>query len=67
MILSKGLASTCRDNPRNPIEYFSNWLTEYSKVQKKAKQNLDEQKAVDKLIKKQSFYLKSEKALAADN
>ena len=37
MVLSKGLATTMREQPRNPIEYFANWLTEYDKVQKKAK------------------------------
>lgn len=66
MILSKGLATTCREQPRNPIEYFGNWLMEYSKVQKVAKANKEKQKGVDKLIKKHQFYLKSEQALAAE-
>ena len=39
LILSKGLATTCREQPRNPIEYFANWLMEYSKVQKVEKAN----------------------------
>jgi hypothetical protein len=30
LILSKGLAQTCREKPRNPIEYFATWLQEYS-------------------------------------
>jgi len=38
LILSKGLAVTVRDKPRNPIEYFSNWLLEYDHVQKRAKE-----------------------------
>ena len=37
MILSKGLATTCENQPRNPIEYFGKWLMEYSNVQKEAK------------------------------
>ena len=32
LILSKGLSQTCRQQPRNPIEYFANWLLEYNKV-----------------------------------
>jgi len=32
LVISKGLAITVRSNPRSPIEYFSNWLLEYSKV-----------------------------------
>jgi len=38
LILSKGLAQTCREKPRNPIEYFATWLQEYSQVQKAAKE-----------------------------
>ena len=58
--MSKGLATTCREEPRNPIEYFGNWLMEYSKVQKVEKQNKENQKAVDKLVKKHQFYVNSE-------
>ena len=32
LVLSKGLATTCREKPRNPIEYFANWLLEYNAV-----------------------------------
>ena len=64
--MSKGLATTCRDKTRNPIEYFANWLLEYNKVQKEAKKKVDQQKEIDKLIKKHQFYLKSEQRLAAD-
>jgi hypothetical protein len=38
LILSKGLGQTCREQPRNPIEYFANWLLEYNQVQKQAKE-----------------------------
>jgi hypothetical protein len=32
LILSKGLATTVREQPRNPIEYFATWLQEYHNV-----------------------------------
>lgn len=62
MILSKGLATTVREQPRNPIEYFANWLTEYDKVQKKAKAKVSEEKVVSALKQKHDFYVKSEQA-----
>jgi len=49
LILSKGLAQTCREKPRNPIEYFATWLQEYSQVQKAAKEQTDEAKTVGDL------------------
>jgi hypothetical protein len=49
MILSKGLACTVREQPRNPIEFFANWLVEYNKVQKKAKAKVAELKVVEGL------------------
>jgi hypothetical protein len=44
LIISKGLAQTCREKPRNPIEFFATWLIEYNNVQKIAKQKLVEEK-----------------------
>jgi len=44
------LANTVRAAPRNPIEFFSNWLLEYSKVQKKANEIKVKDKEVSKLI-----------------
>ena len=49
LILSKGLAVTCRDQPRNPIEYFAEWLMQYDKVQKRAKAQVEENETVEKL------------------
>lgn len=49
LILSKGLASTVRDQPRNPVEYFATWLLEYDKVQKIAANEVVEEKKVQKL------------------
>ena len=49
LILSKGLANTCRHKPDKPIEYFANWLLEYSKVQKVAKEQVKKEKEVAKL------------------
>lgn len=37
LIISKGLSVTCREQPRNPIEYFATWLLEYNNIQKEAK------------------------------
>ena len=34
LIISKGLANTVREKPRNPIEHFGTWLLNYSKMQK---------------------------------
>lgn len=59
MILSKGLSEVCRQKPRNPIEYFGNWLLKYSDVQKRAKQLVVEQKEVDNLLRKEAFFQKS--------
>jgi hypothetical protein len=50
LILSKGLALTVQTNPRNPIEYFSQWLLEYSKVQKKAKDEKVNDELVGKMV-----------------
>jgi hypothetical protein len=47
LIISKGLAKTCRDKPRNPIEYFATWLIEYNNVQKIAKHKLVEEKHIN--------------------
>lgn len=44
--MSKGLGVTCREMPRNPIEYFATWLLEYNNVQKKAKKQEEEAKVV---------------------
>jgi hypothetical protein len=30
LIISKGLASTVKVHPKNPIEYFATWLLEYN-------------------------------------
>ena len=30
MVLSKGLSVTMREQPRNPVEYFANWLMKYN-------------------------------------
>ena len=32
LIISKGLASTVKYHPRNPIEYFAKWLLEYNEI-----------------------------------
>ena len=56
MILSKGLGVVCREKPRNPIEYFGNWLLKYSDVQKQAKKQVAEDKHVKKLQQKEAFY-----------
>jgi hypothetical protein len=63
MILSKGLATTVREQPRNPIEYFANWLIEYNQVQKKAKENVAKEKHIQNLKSKHEFFVKSEQAL----
>jgi len=55
LVLSKGLAVTCRQKPRNPIEFFGNWLNEYAEVQKKAKALIDQERAVAKLKEKNGF------------
>ena len=49
LIISKGLAVTCREKPRNPIEYFATWLLEYNKIQKEAKQLKQDEVQVQKL------------------
>ena len=49
LILSKGLSVTVREKPRNPIEYFSNWLLEYNQVQKKAREAQLQDREVSKL------------------
>ena len=66
MVLSKGLANTVRANPRNPIEFFSNWLLEYSKVQKKANDIKVNNKEVAKLVDGHKEVLASEEAEAAE-
>ena len=66
MILSKGLSTVCREKPRNPIEYFGNWLLKYSDVQKQAKQQVVEQKDVDNLLRKEAFFQKSLRAEEAE-
>ena len=55
LILSKGLAETCREQPRNPIEFFATWLLEYSEVQKAASAEVFAEKVVDKLKDIHSF------------
>jgi hypothetical protein len=51
MVISKGLAQTCRDKPRNPIEFFAKWLLKYNSVQKAEKSNL----ILDKKILKMKY------------
>ena len=58
MILSKGLSTTVREQPRNPIEYFANWLLEYNNVQKKAKELTVKEKEVAKLKDNYGFVLR---------
>ena len=58
LILSKGLAETCREQPRNPIEFFATWLQEYSQVQKAAKAEVVAEQVVEKLKDKHAFYVK---------
>ena len=66
MILSKGLANTCEQQPRNPIEYFGKWLQEYSKVQKQAKAVKDNEKVIEEKKAKHAFAQKSVFALEAE-
>jgi hypothetical protein len=37
MVISKGLALTCKEKPRNPVEFFAKWLLKYNTVQKAEK------------------------------
>ena len=37
MVISKGLAQTCKEKPRNPVEFFAKWLLKYNTVQKAEK------------------------------
>lgn len=60
MVISKGLATTVREQPRNPIEYFANWLIQYNQVQKRAKDKVAEEKFVQSLKEKHQFFVKSE-------
>lgn len=54
LILSKGLGQTCREQPRNPIEYFANWLLEYNQVQKEAKLLEVEKEKVGEAVKRKA-------------
>ena len=58
LIISKGLAKTCRDKPRNPSEYFATWLIEYNNVQKIAKHKLVEEKNINILKDENEIVLK---------
>ena len=62
LVLSKGLALTVHVSPRNPIEYFSNWLLEYSKVQKKAKEEKLRDEKVAKMVEEHLEVLQEENA-----
>ena len=64
LILSKGLSVTVREKPRNPIEYFSNWLLEYSQVQKKAKEKANKNIEVAKLCAEHDKVLDQEATIA---
>ena len=66
LVLSKGLAVTCRQKPRNPIEFFGNWLNEYADVQKKAKALIEEERTVAKLKEKHEFVVRSQQAEVAE-
>ena len=49
MVISKGLAQTCKEKPRNPIEFFAKWLLKYNTVQKEEKLNLSINKEILKM------------------
>jgi hypothetical protein len=49
-----------REQPRNPIEYFAQWLIEYNNVQKKAKDNTVKGKEVAKLKDNYGFILREQ-------
>jgi hypothetical protein len=66
LILSKGLAQTCREKPRNPIEYFATWLQEYSQVQKAAKEQADEAQTVGSLREEHGQHLQAVAAAEAE-
>ena len=66
LILSKGLAVTVREKPRNPIEYFSNWLLEYNNVQIKAKDAKNKAKELNKLKEEHSKVLDKEAKAAEE-
>jgi hypothetical protein len=66
LVLSKGLSQTMREQPRNPVEYFANWLLKYNSVQKENQKRGKDDKETQKLIDVQNEKLKEEEKKAEE-
>ena len=61
MIIAKGLSVTYKEKPKNPIDFFAKWLLDQSDIQKRKKVEVDKEKVVKKLVKKNQYELEVEK------
>lgn len=51
-VISKGLAATYENKPKNPVEYFAKWLLNHRKTVKEAQAILEKEKEIQELTKK---------------
>ena len=61
MIIAKGLSVTYKEKPKNPIDFFAKWLLDQSDIQKRKKVEVDKEKVVKKLVKKNQYEREVEK------